>query len=376
MRSFARASRPPLPPVHASSSASSSDSHSHSNSAYMTRRYRDGALSGSETERESQCASTPSYSNSHSNAHSYGFSSLERPSTPASVSVQRIRERCTYASSSPTRQREPSPGPSHGPRQRVLMVSATSAPVGHASHDVTSAALAAVATRSLTVRDITRGHQTCWPPEDISTHPDASRRQPQLGGSAESSWGAGGRLVDEGLRAPGIGMRNGNQTTDNLFGQTDDPQVSLRCARTTVSNINRTVEWEDKDRITDDRSRASGSSTRHSDGVGPSARPHLSLDRSRAPPIPRHNEIREEGAQLPQDLRRRWRSSIMGRMEILQEKCHFCSAPNGRSWVLNEIGNLRENRPRTVHFLSSKPQLRLLHQKGHVAAHSFDDIPP
>ncbi|OAX32787.1 hypothetical protein K503DRAFT_576641 [Rhizopogon vinicolor AM-OR11-026] len=102
--------------------------------------------------------------------------------------------------------------------------------------------------------------------------------------SAESSLGAGGRLVGEGLRATGIGMRNGNRTTDDLFGQANNPQVSLRCARTTVSSTNRTVEWEDEDRITDDMSRASGSST-PSDGAGLSARRHLSSNRSRAPPI-------------------------------------------------------------------------------------------
>ncbi|OJA10862.1 hypothetical protein AZE42_06837, partial [Rhizopogon vesiculosus] len=318
----ARASRSPLPPIYASSSASSSHSHSHSHSAYMTRQY-DGALSGSETERESQRAPTPSYSNSHSNSRSYGSSSPERSSTPASVSAQRTRERRTSAPSSPIKQREHSPGPSHGPRKRMSMASAASAPIDHASHDVTSAALAAVASsrrsptgsgnrrlrqplprefrddqerntrlegrasvepttphhnshrdsytsnanpqysprgarvnRSSTVRDLTRRHQTRWLSDDISAHPDSGRRQTQRGGSAESSLGAGGRLVGEGLRAAGIGMRNGNRTTDDLFGQVNDSQVSLSRARTTVSSTNRTVEWEDEDRITDDRSRA------------------------------------------------------------------------------------------------------------------------
>ncbi|OJA07659.1 hypothetical protein AZE42_12475 [Rhizopogon vesiculosus] len=104
-------------PVHASSSASSPfaassrlHSHSHSHSAYMTRQY-DGALSGSETKRESQHAPTPSCFNSHSNSLSYGSSSPERSSALASVSAQRTRERRTSAPLSPTRQREPSPGP-------------------------------------------------------------------------------------------------------------------------------------------------------------------------------------------------------------------------------------------------------------------------
>lgn len=139
-----RASRSPLPPTHASSSASSSSavsSHSHSHSAHMISQY-DGALSGSETERESQRAPTPSYSNSHSNSRSYGSSSPERSSTPASATAQRARERRISAPSSPIEHQESSPGPSHRPLKRVSMASA---PTDHASHDVTSAALAAVA---------------------------------------------------------------------------------------------------------------------------------------------------------------------------------------------------------------------------------------
>src|SRR5437588_7031874 len=77
-------------------------------------------------------------------------------------------------------------------------------------------------------------------------------------------------------------MRNGNRTTDDLFGQANDSQVSLHRARTTGSSTNRTVEWEDEDRITDNRSRESCSNTRHGDGVGPSAR---SSDSNRATPI-------------------------------------------------------------------------------------------
>jgi hypothetical protein len=37
--------------------------------------------------------------------------------------------------------------------------------------------------------------------------------------------------------------------------------------------------------MTDDRSLVSGPSAQHSDRAGPSARPHLSLDPSRAPPL-------------------------------------------------------------------------------------------
>ncbi|OJA17879.1 hypothetical protein AZE42_09189 [Rhizopogon vesiculosus] len=288
------ASRSRFAPAHASSSASSSStasSHSYSHSAYMTRQY-DGAFSGSETERESQRAPTPSYSNSHSNSRSYGSSYPERSSTPASVSAQHTRECRTSASSSPTRQREPSPGRSHGPRQRVFMVSTASAPVDHASHDVMSAALAAVASafrddeerhtfgrqdwqtsigptrshhnphrdshtsnanpqysprgahvnRSSTVLDLTCRHQTRWLSDDMSSHPDSGRRQTQRGGSAESLLRAGVHLVGEDLRTAGIGMRNGNRTTDDHFGQANDPQVPLRRAWTTVSSTNRTVE--------------------------------------------------------------------------------------------------------------------------------------
>ncbi|KAG2146263.1 hypothetical protein DEU56DRAFT_787211 [Suillus clintonianus] len=360
-----RASRSPLPPIHASSSSSSSSaasrisSHSHSHSAPMTRQY-DSALSGSETERESQRAPTPSYSNSHSNSRSYGSSSPERSSTPPPSSS--TRERRISAPASPVRSRQSSPAPSHPPRKRI---SITGAPRDDSSYDVTSAALAAVASsrrsptgtgsvnrrsrqplprefrdgdrdrntrtldgrtsiepmtphhnshqdsytsnantslrtssytnansqhsprgaranRSSTVRELTRRHQTRWLSEDISNLPDSGRRQTQRGGSAESTLGAGGRLVGEGLRAAGIGMRNGTQANDDVFAHNNDSHASLRRARTAGSST-RTVEWEDEDRASDDRSRASGSSgARRSEGPGPSTRPHLSSDPSRA----------------------------------------------------------------------------------------------
>ncbi|KAG2138599.1 uncharacterized protein EDB93DRAFT_1253304 [Suillus bovinus] len=365
-----RASRSPLPPIHASTSSSSSSAasriSSHSRSNIVTRQYDgalqyDSALSGSETERESQRAPTPSYSNSHSNSRSYGSSSPERPSTsPPSTST---RERRISAPASPARSRRPSPAPSHTPRKRVSIASALSVPRDNAAYDVTSAALAAVASsrrsptgtgsvnrrsrqplprefrdgdrvRTLdsrtsiepmtphhnsrqdsytsnantshrtssytnpnpqysprgtranlpsTVRELTRRHQTRWLSDDISNLPDSSRKQTQRGGSAESTLGVGGRLVGEGLRAAGIGMRNGTQTNDDVFAHSNGSHVSLRRARTAASGTRRNVEWEDEHRVADDRSRASGSSgTRLSEGVGPSTRPHLSSDPSRA----------------------------------------------------------------------------------------------
>ncbi|KAG1858876.1 hypothetical protein F4604DRAFT_1793783 [Suillus subluteus] len=362
-RANSRASRSPLPPIHASSSSSSSSaasrisSHSHSHSAPMTRQY-DRALSGSETERESQRAPTPSYTSSHSNSRSYGSSSPERSSTPPPRTS--TRERRTSAPASPVRSRQSSPAPSHTPRKRVSIASALSVPRDDASYDVTSAALAAVASsrrsptgtgsanrrsrqplprefrdgdrvrtldgrtslepmtphhsshqdgnantshrtssyanpnpqysprgsrvnRSSTVRELTRRHQTRWLSDDVSGLPDSGRKQTQRGGSAESTLGAGGRLVGEGLRAAGIGMRNGTQANDDVFVHSNDSHVSLRRARTAGSNTRRTVEWEDDDRATDDRSRASGSSSaRLGEGAGPSTRSHLSSDPSRA----------------------------------------------------------------------------------------------
>lgn len=367
-----RASRSPLPSIHASSSSSSSSaasrvsSHSHSHSAPMTRQYDralqyDSALSGSETERESQRAPTPSHSNSRSNSRSYGSSSPERSSTPPPSTS--TRERRTSAPASPLRSRQSSPTPSHTPRKRVSIASALSVPRDDSSYDVTSAALAAVASsrrsptgtgsvnrrsrqplprefrdgdrvrtldgrtsvepmtphhnshqdsytsnantshstssyanpntqrsprgargnRPSTVRELTRRHQTRWLSDDIPSLPDSGRKQTQRGGSAESTLGAGGRLAGEGLRAAGIGMRNGTQANDDVFVHSNDSRVSLRRARTAGSSTHRTVEWEDEDRAADDRSRASGSSgARLSEGAGPSTRPHLSSDPSRA----------------------------------------------------------------------------------------------
>ncbi|KAG1860159.1 hypothetical protein DFJ58DRAFT_779683 [Suillus subalutaceus] len=293
----------------------------------MTRQY-DRALSGSETERESQL--------SHSNSRSYGSSSPERSSTPPPRTS--TRERRTSAPASPVRSRQSSPAPSHTPRKRVSIASALSVPRDDASYDVTSAALAAVASsrrsptgtgsanrhgdrvrtldgrtslepmtphhsshqdgnantsnrtssyanpnpqysprgsrvnRSSTVRELTRRHQTRWLSDDVSGLPDSGRKQTQRGGSAESTLGAGGRLVGEGLRAAGIGMRNGTQANDDVFAHSNDSHVSLRRARTSGSNT-----------PTDDRRSASGSSSaRLGEGAGPSTRSHLSSDPSRA----------------------------------------------------------------------------------------------
>ncbi|KAG1780693.1 hypothetical protein EV702DRAFT_1194166 [Suillus placidus] len=346
-----RASRSPLPPIHASSSSSSSSaasrisSHSHSHSAPMTRQYDralqyDSALSGSETERESQRAPTPSYSNSHSNSRSYGSSSPERSSTPPPSTS--TRERRTSAPASPVRSRQSSPALSHTPRKRISIASALSVPRDDASYDVTSAALAAVASsrrsptrtgsvnrrsrqplprefrdgdRVRTLDDRTsiepmithhNSHQDSYtsnanpltePPHTQipildalhavlmpTVHqllPDSGRKQTQRGGSAESTLGAGGRLLGEGLRAAGIGMRNGTQANDDVFVHSNDSHVSLRRARTAGSSTRRTVEWEDENRAADDRSRTSGSSgARLSEGAGPSTRPHLSGGRA------------------------------------------------------------------------------------------------
>lgn len=107
-------------------------------------------------------------------------------------------------------------------------------------------------TRSSTVRELTRRHQTRWLSEDLNGDPDADedihgngRRQSIRGGSAESPLGGlpGGRsLVGEGLRAAGIKTKKG----DDVFGSGGAGKVF------------------------DERSQTSGSgSSRVSEGVGP-----------------------------------------------------------------------------------------------------------
>ena len=128
-------------------STSRLSSHSHSQSAPPVQR--NDTLSGSETERESLRAPTPSRSDSNSN--SYHSSSPERPSTPPSVSGSRQRRRLISAPSSPQKTRQASPGPSRTPRKRVSMASAISTQsvesgrYSRNDHDITEAALAAVA---------------------------------------------------------------------------------------------------------------------------------------------------------------------------------------------------------------------------------------
>ena len=142
-------SRSPNAASSSTSTASSSrlSSYPHSQSAPQVQRT--DTLSGSETERESLRAPTPSRSDSNSN--SYRSSSPERPSTPPSVSNSRPRRRLTSAPTSPEETRQASPGPSRTPRKRVSMASAISAQsvesgrYSRNDHDVTEAALAAVA---------------------------------------------------------------------------------------------------------------------------------------------------------------------------------------------------------------------------------------
>ncbi|KAF8120624.1 hypothetical protein EV363DRAFT_1368657 [Boletus edulis] len=133
------------------SSTSSSSRLSHSQSQSAPQVQRNDTLSGSETERESLRAPTPSRSDSHSNSNSYRSSSPERSSTPPSVSNFHQRQRLISAPSSPGKTRQASPGPSRTPRKRVSMASAIPAQgvesgrYSRSDHDVTEAALAAVA---------------------------------------------------------------------------------------------------------------------------------------------------------------------------------------------------------------------------------------
>lgn len=142
-----RTSRSPNPPSSSTSTSSSSrlSSHSHSQSAPQVQR--NDTLSGSETERESLRAPTPS----RSDPNSYRSSSPERPSTPPSASDSRQRRKLISAPTSPEKTRQASPGPSRTPRKRVSIASAISSQsiesgrYSRNDHDVTEAALAAVA---------------------------------------------------------------------------------------------------------------------------------------------------------------------------------------------------------------------------------------
>lgn len=140
-------SRSPNAPSSSTSTASSSrlSSHSHSQSAPQVQRT--DTLSGSETERESLRAPTPSRSDSNS----YRSSSPERSSTPPSVLDSSSRRRLTSAPTSPEETRQASPGPSRAPRKRVSMASSISVQSIESGgyngndHDVTETALVAVA---------------------------------------------------------------------------------------------------------------------------------------------------------------------------------------------------------------------------------------
>ncbi|KAG6376854.1 hypothetical protein JVT61DRAFT_880 [Boletus reticuloceps] len=161
-----------------SSSTSSSSRLSHSQSQSAPQVQRNDTLSGSETERESLRAPTPSRSDSHSNSNSYRSSSPERSSTPPSVSNFHQRQRLISAPSSPEKTRQASPGPSRTPRKRVSMASAISAQgiesgrYSRNDHDVTEAALAAVAS-SRRVPRATKSHDSRFR-ENLETENDGA----------------------------------------------------------------------------------------------------------------------------------------------------------------------------------------------------------
>ncbi|KAG6331346.1 hypothetical protein ID866_7742 [Astraeus odoratus] len=134
-----RPSRSPLPTAATQASSSSSSSSRLTSHAHLDPRHTD-ALSGSETERESLRAPTPS------NANSYRSRSPELSDTPPPPHQPR-----SSAPPSPDRKMRqaspgPGPGPSRAPRKRVSMASHMSAPMDDRyADDVADAALAAVA---------------------------------------------------------------------------------------------------------------------------------------------------------------------------------------------------------------------------------------
>ena len=142
-----RTSRSPNAPPSSASTTSASRLSSHSHSHSVPQLQRRDTLSGSETERESLRAPTPSRSDSNS----YRSSSPERPSTPPSVADSDQRRRLLSAPTSPEKTRQASPGPSRTPRKRVSMAGAISTQgvesgrYSRNDHDVTEVALAAVA---------------------------------------------------------------------------------------------------------------------------------------------------------------------------------------------------------------------------------------
>ncbi|KAI6016221.1 hypothetical protein EDC04DRAFT_2749499 [Pisolithus marmoratus] len=153
----------------ASASTSSLTSISHySHRTSTSDRRRNDTLSGSETERESFRAPTPSHSNSFRSASPELSTSPPLPPLPPSTlpshdddDASHSRQRRISAPSSPVKMRQASPGPSRTPRKRASLASTMSAPVGpldldrerhHArergyanGNDITDTALAAVA---------------------------------------------------------------------------------------------------------------------------------------------------------------------------------------------------------------------------------------
>ncbi|KAH7904956.1 hypothetical protein BJ138DRAFT_1018373 [Hygrophoropsis aurantiaca] len=235
-----RASRSPLPPQNPPSSSSSSSaasssrisSHSHSHSAPLARSY-DSTLSGSETERESQRMGSTSRSGSRSNtnSNSYGSSSPELSVTPPpSNYAPRARQRLTSAPTSPAKARQPSPGPSRTPRKRVSMASAMSAPLEdsrYVSNDVTSAALAAVASsrRSPTGSGSRRSRQPL--PKEFR---ERDRRSLDGRTSIEPMTPHHTSFRDGGTTSPRIG------TFSNNTNSIPNPQTSPRGPRTNRSS--------------------------------------------------------------------------------------------------------------------------------------------
>ncbi|KAK0504374.1 hypothetical protein EDD18DRAFT_1133337 [Armillaria luteobubalina] len=109
--------------------------------------------------------------------------------------------------------------------------------------------------RSSTVRDLNRRHQTRWMSEDLSaTSPTddneelaIGRRQTPRGGSAESALtvGAKGRsLAGEGLRAAGIGLRDGEEKRGSDIRTRADTIVGQRAA-TSMADYGRDFEDDD-----------------------------------------------------------------------------------------------------------------------------------
>lgn len=137
--SSSRMSRSPGSNLLASASTSSLTStshHSHPASSSTSNRRHADTLSGSETERESFRAPTPSHSNSFRSASPDLSTSPPLPPLPPSTlpsyddDANHPRQRRISAPPSPDKARQASPGPSRTPRKRTSLASTMSAPVG------------------------------------------------------------------------------------------------------------------------------------------------------------------------------------------------------------------------------------------------------